>query len=137
MLTELQNYWNANFTAVPFDLAHMWTGKDMDGGTVGIAYLSVVCGARSYSYGISQRFSPAPGKYILAAHEIGHNFGTSHPDQATPPQTDCSNTIMNSSIGTGTTFCQFSRNEISSYLAVHSSCLAFAPASPTNLRLPR
>jgi hypothetical protein len=123
MLGEFRNYWATHFDAVNFDLAHMWTGKDMDGSTIGIAYIGVVCNARTYSYGVSQRFNSAPGKYILTAHEIGHNFGASHPDQATPPQTTCSNTIMNSSVGTGTTFCQFSKDEVAMHVSQSSSCL--------------
>jgi hypothetical protein len=133
MLGEFRDHWNANFYMTPFDLAHMWTGKDMDGSTIGIAYLSVVCDARTYSYGISQRFTSSPGKYILTAHEIGHNFGASHPDQANPPQSECSNTIMNSSVGTGFSFCSFSRSEIASHVASNSSCLTVGPAAPSNL----
>jgi hypothetical protein len=133
MLGEFRDHWNTNFYTTPFDLAHMWTGKDMDGSTIGIAYLSVVCDARTYSYGISQRFTSSPGKYILTAHEIGHNFGATHPDQAVPPQTECSNTIMNSSVGTGFSFCSFSRSEIATHVASNSSCLTAGPAAPSNL----
>jgi Metallo-peptidase family M12/Fibronectin type III domain/Dockerin type I domain len=133
MLSEFRDHWNANFYAVAFDLAHMWTGKDMDGSTIGIAYLSVVCQARTYSYGVSQRFTSSPGKYILTAHEIGHNFGATHTDQASPPQTDCTNTIMNSSIGSGFTFCSFSTAEITSHVLGSSSCLTTGPAAPSNL----
>jgi hypothetical protein len=124
MLGEFRSWYSSNMSAIDYDLAHMWTGKDMDGSTIGIAYLGVVCNARSYSYGVSQRFNSTPGKYILTAHEIGHNFGASHPDQASPVPANCSNTIMNSSVGTGTTFCQFSRDEISAHVQSYSSCLA-------------
>lgn len=126
MLGEFRSYWSANHNSVPFDLAHMWTGKDMDGSTIGIAYLGVACNARSYSYGVSQRFNASPGKYILTAHEIGHNFGASHTENASPPQPDCANTVMNSSVGTGTNFCPYSRTEIGSHVAQNSSCLASA-----------
>ena len=133
MLDEFRNHWNSNFYSVSYDIAHMWTGKDMEGSTVGIAYLGVVCSMRSYGYGISQKFSSAPGKYVLSAHEIGHNFGASHTDQASPPQPDCSNTIMNSFVVTETTFCPFSRTEISGHVAQSSSCLASGPAAPSAL----
>jgi hypothetical protein len=133
MLNEFQSYWNSNFYGTPFDLAHMWTGKDMDGSTIGIAYMSVVCQARYYSYGVSQRFTSSPGKYILSAHEIGHNFGASHPDQATPPHSECGNTIMNSFVGTGFTFCNFSISEISGFLDGSSSCLTSGPVAPSGL----
>ena len=124
MLDEFRTYWTANFGSLNFDLAHMWTGKDMDGSTIGIAYVGVACNARSYSYGISQKFTSAPGKYILTAHEIGHNFGATHTEAANPPQLDCSNTIMNSSVGTGTSFCPYSMAEISGHATQYPSCLS-------------
>ena len=124
MLTEFKNYWESNYGSMTHDLAHMWTGKNMDGSVVGISYLGIVCRAPSYGYGISQILSGTPGKYILTAHEIGHNFGATHPDQATPVPAGCSNTIMNSSVGTGTTFCPFSQGEIATHLTQYSSCLA-------------
>jgi Metallo-peptidase family M12/Dockerin type I domain len=107
----------------------MWTDKDLDGATVGIAYLGVVCNARSYAFGVSQRLSSAPAKYIVTAHEIGHNFGATHTDQASPVPADCGNTIMNSSVGSGATFCPFSHDEIASHVAASSGCLATASSS--------
>jgi hypothetical protein len=130
MLSEFRNHWNANYYSTAYDLAHMWTGKNMDGSTIGIAYLGVVCEARSYSYGISQRFTSSPGKFILTAHEIGHNFGATHTEQASPPQTDCENTIMNSSVGSGFTFCPYSRAEITLQVTQSGSCLE--PETDTN-----
>ncbi|NWG13010.1 MAG: hypothetical protein HXY20_05685 [Acidobacteria bacterium] len=124
ILNEFTSYWVNHPPGVGYDLAHMWTGKDMDGSTVGIAWLGVVCNAPRNSYGVSQRLTSIPAKYIVTAHEIGHNFGASHPDQANPPQTTCANTIMNSSIGTGISFCEFSRDEIGEHVSAYSSCLA-------------
>jgi len=128
ILSEFRSHWNANFYSVPFDLAHMWTGKNMDGSTIGIAYVGVVCNARSFSYGVSQRFGSSPGKYILTAHEIGHNFSASHVGAP-----DCGNTIMNASIGSNFSFCQDSRDEISGHATGHSSCLTSGPTAPSNL----
>jgi hypothetical protein len=129
MLGEFTDYWNANFSGIARDVAHMWTGKDMDGSTIGIAYVGVVCQFPSASYGVSQKLSNTPGKFILTAHEIGHNFNAQHSNAAT----GCSNTIMQSSIGTGFTFCQFSRNEISAFTNTNSSCLS--STAPTNVAL--
>jgi hypothetical protein len=124
MLTEFRSWGAGNLGAVPYDIAHMWTGKDMDGSTIGIAYVGVTCYYASYTYGVSQNFSASPGKYILTAHEIGHNFGASHTDEATPAQPDCTNTIMNSYVGTGTTFCAYSKNEINAHVSQYNACMA-------------
>ncbi len=123
VLNEFTNRWATNPPGTGYDLAHMWTGKNMDGSTVGIAWLGVVCSAPRHSYGVSQRLTSVPAKYIVTAHEIGHNFGATHPDQADPPQTTCTNTIMNSSIGTGVSFCEYSKNEIGEHLSAYSACL--------------
>ncbi len=123
ILSEFTNHWAANPPGMGYDLAHMWTGKNMDGSTVGIAWLGVVCSAPRHSYGVSQRLTAVPAKYIVTAHEIGHNFGATHPDQADPPQTTCANTIMNSSIGTGVSFCAYSKTEIGTHLSEFSACL--------------
>jgi len=138
MLTEFRNYWNANRGSVVRDIAHMWTGRDMAGSTIGIAYVGVVCSTPTYSYGVSQRWTGAPQRYILTAHEIGHNFNACHSDTScNPSPSSCSNTIMQSSVGTGFTFCQFSRDQINSWVAGHSSCLSTttptAPAAPSTL----
>ncbi len=123
ILNEFTDYWVRNPPGMGYDLAHMWTGKNMDGSTVGIAWLGVVCSAPRHSYGVSQRLTSVPAKYIVTAHEIGHNFGATHPDQANPSQTTCANTIMNSSIGTGVSFCEYSRNQIGEHVANNSACL--------------
>ena len=42
IINEFINYWNANFTSVGRDVAHMWTGKNM-GGVLGRGAQSVAC----------------------------------------------------------------------------------------------
>lgn len=138
MLSEFRTYWNANRTGVQRDVAHMWTGRDMTGSTIGIAYVGVVCASPTYSYGVSQRWTGTPQRYILSAHEIGHNLNACHSDTSCNPNPgSCTNTIMQSSVGTGFTFCQFSRDQINTWVAGHSSCLTSGgtptpPAAPSS-----
>jgi hypothetical protein len=125
MIAEFRNYWNSNFTNVSRDLVHMWTGRSLGGSTIGIAYVGVVCSSPAYSYGISQRYNFTPQKYVLSAHEIGHNFNCCHSDTSCNPNTgSCTNTIMQSVVGSNLSFCQFSRDQVNSYLASSSACLA-------------
>ena len=130
-------YWNNNLFSEGYDLAHLWTGRETleivrDGQNqevAGLASTGVVCGGRfninRYSYGFSQRYDFRPYKFILAAHEIGHNFGAIHPDEEDPPVASCSNTIMQSRATQydSLSFCEFSRNEIRNHVSAYNRCL--------------
>jgi hypothetical protein len=127
ILNEFMEYWNTNYPAgggannPKRDLAHIWTGKDVNGSVIGLAWLNVVCSAPTYSYGFSQRIATAPVKYAVTAHEIGHNLSASHSDG----QTGCTNTIMSSisSPNSVLEFCPFSVNQIKTYVNANSGCL--------------
>lgn len=126
-LTNFQTYWNANFSpsAYPRDTAHLFSAKANAVGQ-GWAYLAVICQNPTFAYGLSGRVTWAPAKYLLTAHEIGHNLGASHADAAQ----GCANSLMNPQLSgsTALSFCTFSRNEISAYLGPDGSCLS--PVSP-------
>jgi Metallo-peptidase family M12/Calx-beta domain/Domain of unknown function (DUF4214) len=124
-LNEFTNYWNANHGSLDRDLVHMWTGKDFEGGTIGIAWQpGLDCPLAQNGYGMSQRLSGTPGKFIVTAHEIGHNFNAQHSDA----QAGCTNSIMNASLSGSTTqtFCAFSIGEIEARANSEIACLAQA-----------
>jgi hypothetical protein len=130
ILNEFTNYWNANM-GQPRDLAHMWTDKPMDGGsTVGIAWLGTVCRDAAHAYGLSLRYVNGL-KYSIAGHEIGHNFGATHPDQQSPPVSECSGTLMNSIVGSTFDFCGFSQSQMNSYLSGNAGCLTVVSTPAT------
>ncbi|MGH9967673.1 MAG: M12 family metallo-peptidase [Pyrinomonadaceae bacterium] len=125
VLDEFTNFWNANRGSVSRDLAHMWTGKDFDGNTIGIAWrpgLDCPFIPAGSGYGISQRLAPAPEKFILSAHEIGHNFNATH----VSTQPGCANTIMGTTLSSSTTmmFCPTSVNEIDLHANAKAACLS-------------
>ena len=129
VLWEFKNEWDANFSNVKRDLAHMWTGKDM-GSCLGIAFChfnfttnlcdGVVCRFPTIAYALSNNFSSGTfGSAILTAHEIGHNFSLLHSDCA-------SGSIMCGPVQSSTIF--FSSTAITrmnDYLAAWGSCIQF------------
>ena len=133
LLDDFGEHWNDNFAASRiYDVAHLWTGKSLE--VYGTASRGVACRFRSSSYGLSTRLTSTPAKYSLTAHEIGHNFGATHPHAYNPPIAGCQGTIMRGSdyiAGNGAvlTFCEFSRHQIARHVALYNDCLTPRPIS--------
>ena len=146
LLDEFIAYWNASFAAdQDYDVAHLWTGTDHDVHQ-GVASLSVACGNRSLSYGLSKRRERYfVDRYRTPAHEIGHNLGASHPNEVLPREqsaslSNCSTSIMwpGSHQESALTFCKFSRQEIAAYVSHNNGCLTVQPITfqpPTDLEI--
>ena len=145
LLDQVRTQWTgANAPTSGRDVVHMWTGRDLDGFTTGLAYSQVtvngvtsngvVCRFQDLAVGVSERQTLVPQKYIVPAHEIGHNFSAQHPEQVGHPE--CALTIMSGTVMTNTllTFCQFSRDEITNYINANGSCLATATAPPSSVQ---
>ncbi len=144
LLTQFKNHWNANFPSTGVNtraIAHLFTGKNLDGSTIGIASLGVACRIPGSSYGLSQRFPLTASNpitvqtVVLTAHEIGHNFSAFHTNQVTTeiPQDferSCEETIMEASVGGGASFCPLSRSQITGQATAYSSCLIGTATPP-------
>lgn len=62
-------------------LVHLLTGRNLNGGTIGIAFLRSLCSER-FGVGLSEiRNGGIAVQTLLIAHEIGHNFGAPHDNQ--------------------------------------------------------
>ena len=129
LLNEMRNHWENNHKNVKRDVAHLFTGKNLDGSVIGVAWLNAVCS--SFGYGLSQSDFTSSFACVtdLTAHELGHNWGAGH--------CSCSTYTMNSGI---TCANQFHPTEtIPEIITYRDSvpCLDLAspvpPADPTDL----
>jgi hypothetical protein len=58
-------------------LAHLFTGKDLDGDTIGIGYLNTLCDPNRGASLSDNELGSFAGALVMA-HELGHNFGAEH-----------------------------------------------------------
>ena len=94
-LIEFRDYWQSNMTHVSRHLAHFLTSRHIGGG---VAWLNAVC--TSYGYGVSASLNgsfpiplvdhdPNNWDVFVIAHETGHNVGTLHTHDYSPPIDGC------------------------------------------------
>ncbi|MFK7959096.1 MAG: M12 family metallo-peptidase [Phycisphaerales bacterium] len=108
LLNQFRNHWQSSQGSVPRDVAQLFTGKEIDGGTIGIAWIGAVC--TSFGYGMVQsdfnnNFASATD---LSAHELGHNWNADH--------CSCTSFTMNPFIVSANTFSPtFTRGDIASF----------------------
>ncbi|CAN5653337.1 hypothetical protein BH24ACI3_BH24ACI3_02910 [soil metagenome] len=124
ILARFKDHWNLNFPmhVYPRNAAHLFSGKS-NVVSQGFAYMGVICNNPAFAYGLSGYISWTPGKYLVPAHELGHNLGAGHANEVE----NCGNTLMNTQL-TGATpmvFCSLSTSQIDGHLAgTGGSCLA-------------
>ncbi len=77
LLEQLGKYRIATAAVRARGLAHLMTGKDLDGTTAGIAYIDALCaGDRGVS--LSGQSYGTTISALIMAHELGHNLGAPH-----------------------------------------------------------
>lgn len=91
LLSQFAGQWNSVHAGIQRDLAHLFTGRNLDSSTIGIAQLSSVCNIGS-AYGLSQsRFTTNFNSRVgLTCHEIGHGWSAQHCNAASPCYIMCS-----------------------------------------------
>jgi uncharacterized repeat protein (TIGR01451 family) len=77
LLDELVAYRQGTPAQNSLGLTHLYTGRNLDGSTVGIAFNGVLC-RTNVGAGLSEGNGTATFDSLVAAHEIGHNFGAPH-----------------------------------------------------------
>jgi hypothetical protein len=139
LLDELATYRGATPSQDAQGLTHLFTGRDLDDSTAGVAFFGSVCAqrtqfdARSFGAGLSEGRRGATIDSLVAAHEIGHNFGAPHDGDA---NADCAATpttfLMAPSINGSDEFSTCSVAEMQAEIAA-ASCLT--PIGPANVTL--
>lgn len=113
--------WAPSGFSAKHDLGTLWTYRDLDGSTVGLAWLNAVCS--SYRYNIVQDYtSNANLKRVTLAHEIGHNFGAEHDTN--------SGYIMSPTVSNTTVWSQVSLDDINAFYSGLNCLGACTPTTP-------
>jgi hypothetical protein len=143
LLTEVGNYRQSLVQSSPAQaggLTHLVTGRNLDGTTVGIAYIGSLCLTRfgvSLSQGLGDTGQPNTFGDLIAAHEIGHNFGAPHDGETpsdgsvNPCQAVSQDYVMAPRINGSRTFSQCSLDQIAPQVARASCLLPATATAPT------
>jgi hypothetical protein len=125
LLDQLGAYRAATAEVRARGLAHLVTGKDLDGTTAGIAYVRTVCELET-GVSVSEHSYGTTISALIMAHELGHNLGAEHDGAANTP---CAHVgggfIMASAVSGYATFSQCSLDNMRPVIE-SASCISDA-----------
>jgi PKD repeat protein len=132
LLASFRTWGNAGNFGVSFDLGELWTNRDFDGGTVGIAYLNAVCNTLKY-HCLQDFTGNSELLRCMTSHEIGHNFSLVHDPNgggSCPPNYIMCPFVSNSSVWSDNSVSQFN-----SYMTglINSGCVTLCGPPPPPL----
>ncbi|MCI5055734.1 MAG: PKD domain-containing protein, partial [Flavobacteriales bacterium] len=128
LLDDFRLWGNSGGFNTSFDIGQLWTARDLDGPTIGLAWVGAVC--TSFKYHLLEDFSSdAQLLRVLTSHEIGHNFDAYHDAQGSPH-------IMAPAVQYTSSWSSATVSSIDSYigngLPCTSSCTSIPPAPTAN-----
>ncbi len=97
------------------DVKYLFSGKNLDGTTVGLAYIGAACWSPKQAYGLVQ---DVRRDYNITTfmHELGHTLGASH-------DTTERSGIMYPSLGLKNRFSEISKQQIYRHIAAFGKCI--------------
>lgn len=127
LLVEVSEYRLQSSSHNSRGLTYLYTGRNLDTTTVGVAWRGVLC-ENYFGAGLSEANAGPTNDSLIAAHEIGHNFGAEHDGE---PQSPCAaetgDFIMSASINGSQQFSACSI-AIMQAEAAAAGCVAALPA---------
>jgi hypothetical protein len=133
LLKELGQLRQRNAALSSAGLTHLFTGRDLDGNTAGIAYTLALCSPR-YAASLTMVHDSTALDTLATAHEIGHVFGAPHDGAQKCAATPQGQYIMTPTLDTSvTSFSQCSLDEINAVIDSYSCVVSLpdpAPAIP-------
>ena len=134
LLVQLRIFRNNEPNQRVTGLTHLWTGKDIEGrggssSTVGIAYRGALCEPQ-YGAGLSEGRGSPTFDSLVAAHEIGHNFGAPHdgrPGACESVDVATNDYLMEASLTQSSQFSQCSLDQMADDIA-NAGCITPLPS---------
>ncbi|MFM7155273.1 MAG: M12 family metallo-peptidase, partial [Bacteroidota bacterium] len=125
LLGSFQSWGQGGGFGVNFDIGELWTDRDFNGGTVGIAYLNGVCNTVKY-HCLQDFTNNSDFLRCMTSHEIGHNFSATHDN--------CSSGefIMCPFVSSATAWSAQSLSQINPFMQarINNGCLASCSQGP-------
>ena len=134
LLDEVSAYRSTTPAQNSNGLTHLYTGKDLNGTTVGVAWTGALC-SNFFGAGLSEGNGSSTFDSLVAAHEIGHNFGAPHDGQSgSACESETGNFLMAPQLNGSDQFSSCSITEMSDDIA-GASCISALPSTDMEVAL--
>ncbi|HJW30344.1 MAG TPA: PKD domain-containing protein, partial [Saprospiraceae bacterium] len=122
VLLDAFTSWGPTGFSATHDVASLWSARNFDGNTIGLAWVGTVCTANRYN--VLEDFSSNGNLLrVLQAHEMGHNFNAEHDDAGTM-------FIMSPAVTNTTTWSAASLSVINAFIPTRTCLSSCAPPAP-------
>jgi hypothetical protein len=130
LLEELGQLRRQTPALVATGLTHLFTGRNLDGDTAGVAYDQALCSQR-FAASLTMAHESAALDTLITAHEIGHVFGAPHDGTGQCASTPQGQYIMTPRLDSSlTSFSQCSLDQINAVLDSYSCVVALPAPGP-------